>query len=269
MTDFSNISVFDEDYNYKGLLLEYCVKHGNDLSFGHRTKGPQHKLIWNVSCSLMNKNDTLFTGKTDTEFNSKKNGEQYACFLIILFLKKPRESRVQHTQQVVQVQQIVKEEPATWIGISHMFDINYLSKIIDNTGHIYLIDLENLQHNSVTLDIMSKNKNTILIGFMGRLHQDKSKYSSWTIIDTETTQVMKQPLFIYTINGGYKDMADHYISFFIYPLCLWMKRTLFAGKITIVTKDSAGFCSQILLNTIINSFEIPVKTNLLSVEINL
>ena len=154
-------------------------------------------------------------------------------------------------------------EKSKSMKINHTFDLKFLSSNFpDQIGQIYLIDLENCPQMNLSGMKLNNNTDVTFIGFSTRMNFDPNKYKEWTIIDTDTKKVDINQMFIYTIDGGYKDLVDHFMSMFVYPLSVWIKDHSFTGKVTIITKDHAGWCTKTLLDNLIKIMDLDVTTSI-------
>jgi len=118
---------------------------------------------------------------------------------------------------------------------------------------IYLLDLEN----APLVKGQKPTSNQIWIGFLSSHHGTRDKYSDWRICD--------QPLYNYKWgiphlyvfdNQGRKDMMDHFITAFTYPIALYLKDNEVSDPIYIVSKDLAAWCSKACLQVWLDHFQL-------------
>lgn len=123
-------------------------------------------------------------------------------------------------------------------------------KVPKHYTRIYLIDLENKPQFSKRFD-----KSCLYIGFISSLHHSIKKYNKWFVPETadikkETTNNTNNKL-LYLIEGGVKNLVDHFITAFAYPLLEYTVDAKSTYDIFIITGDNAGWCTRACLEKII------------------
>jgi hypothetical protein len=51
---------------------------------------------------------------------------------------------------------------------------------------------------------------------------------------------------LYTIEGGYKDLVDHFMTMFMWPLSIFIKNR-HINTVSIISGDKAGYCTALCL----------------------
>jgi len=115
---------------------------------------------------------------------------------------------------------------------------------------IYLCDLENIP-------IFFKPKNDqLFIGFLSNNHHSIKEYKNW-VIGVDNLIVGQSYINLLPTNG-LKDMVDHYISAFTYPISCWIINNSIDLPIYIVSRDKAAWCSKLCLeNWLVGEDNIP------------
>lgn len=196
--------------NPKNTLQEYCQKYKRALPiYKSRCSGEHHIPEW--YCKII-----IFDIEFDTEIHS--------------------------------MSKIASEKMVAQIVLDYLAERNIKpEKTIENkTNIIYLIDLDNIPLFNQKLD-----SNNIYIGFNNSLHHSIPKYTDWYTcssinIDKEISDSKNNKL-LYTIEGGVKDLIDHFMSMFTYPLSMYLQMNKSIQTVNIVSGDNSGFCSKICL----------------------
>lgn len=120
---------------------------------------------------------------------------------------------------------------------------------------IYLVDLENKQIFHKQLD-----SSILYIGFISSTHSTIEKYSSWITCDSD--DISKEldrthaNTYLYKIDGGVRELVDHFMTMMIYPLIEFIVSTTKEmeqkkTQIYIITNDNSGWCTRACFEKII------------------
>jgi hypothetical protein len=107
---------------------------------------------------------------------------------------------------------------------------------------IYLIDLENIP----LLTKQTASPDQLWIGFISQTHATVDKYTDWYRSDNSPLYGYKFGCcFLYVLdNQGRKDMMDHYITAFTYPIATYIHENKITDPVYIISKDLAAWCSK-------------------------
>lgn len=129
--------------------------------------------------------------------------------------------------------------------------IKLFDPVNDPFNKIYLIDLENKPQLSAQFE-----DDSLYIGFIGSLHHSVSKYANWHTCNSDNIEHevlhSNNNKLLYLIDGGTKNLVDHFITSFIYPLIYYTSSKHIKITITIVTGDNAGWCTRSCLEKIVS-----------------
>ena len=123
---------------------------------------------------------------------------------------------------------------------------NNISENIYKIENIYIIDLENKPQ--FKLD-GSRYNNCLFIGFINSTHNSLQRYTSWHICASDDIhrEFTTNNCLLYLIEGGNPDLADHFMTMFIYPLINYLDNLKTTPTINIISGDHAGWCTRICL----------------------
>lgn len=123
---------------------------------------------------------------------------------------------------------------------------------------IYLIDLEN-----VPLFNKKLSNDYLYIGFHNSMNNSLLKYTDWykgvTPLNLDlrfwytcttsdiSNEINNSNKLLYIIEGGVKDVVDHYMSMFTWPLSLYLKTNKSIETIHIISSDHSGYCTKACL----------------------
>lgn len=109
---------------------------------------------------------------------------------------------------------------------------------------IYLIDLEN-----VPLFNKKLSNDYLYIGFHNSINNSLLKYTDWYTCTTSDilNEMNNSNKLLYIIEGGVKDVVDHYMSMFVWPLSLYLKTNKLIKTIYIISGDHSGYCTKACL----------------------
>lgn len=118
---------------------------------------------------------------------------------------------------------------------------------IDKIDTIYMIDLENKPFNNEVA-----KSNMLFIGFISSTHHSIIKYQKkWLSPQTddiyEEVKTNKNNMLIYDIGGGVADLADHYMTMFIYKIVDLIRKLNRKISVYIISGDHAAYCTRICL----------------------
>lgn len=229
----------------KNLLQEFCQKQKIGLPvYDSWYQGELHKIKWwaNVTIRIDKK---LFSEKTRTAHTTKSLAEKKAAQLMLKLLER---------EKIV----VVKQE-----NNSERSLIMSKNNILINFDVICLIDLENKP-------FFKKNYkgNYLYMGFINLIHNSFDKYNHWYKAETDDINreinTGKTNLLLYVINGGTTDLADHFMSAFIYPMVNYISTKDVRPEIFIISGDHAGWCTRICLKRVLKWKGFKVKISNLS-----
>jgi hypothetical protein len=230
---------------FKSELNEYCQKHGYNLpEYISTSSGPDHQLKW--KCKLIIKDlDITFIG--DRPSKKKIKAEQKIAEYALTYLKTNKSNNTKITDTKINNNKKINNTKSRNINNANNINnninkINTKINIKSNIMSIYLIDLENIP----LFDQELKN-NGLYIGFHNAIHHSLPKYSDWEECYSMNLENIKSNKLLYTIEGGVKDLVDHYMTMFVWPLSLYLKKNSLIKTIYIISGDNAGFCTRICL----------------------
>ena len=119
---------------------------------------------------------------------------------------------------------------------------------IDKIDTIYMIDLENKPYTN-----QIAKSNILFIGFISSIHHSIIKYHEKGWLNPQTDNIYeeiitnKKNMLLYDIGGGVSDLADHYMTMFIYKIVELIKTLNKVCKIYIISGDHAAYCTKICL----------------------
>lgn len=245
----------------KNKLQEYCQKNNLEMpSYKSSSKGSSHKPLWfsSVTVNFTGKNVTV---DSHTPSNSKICAETMAAnkmlsYISCNFYKNSTINRLYNTATAstastastsnVLVDTSINSPAST----ANAFVSNPIKETINK---IYLIDLENKPFPKNKAD----DSESIYIGFINSIHHSVINYKQWHNCETDNISseisFSKNTKLLYTVDGGTKDMVDHFMSFFCYAVVNYIYADLFDKnlKIIIVSGDHSGWCTRTCLETIL------------------
>lgn len=126
------------------------------------------------------------------------------------------------------------ESNAAYILYSNISQRNYYKTLC-------LIDLENVHYFSKSL-----KDDVLYIGFLTSNHSTLSKYDAWKSPSTKDIieESSNTNTLLYTIEGGEKNLVDHYLSSFVTEISSYIKKIGEKVNVYILTSDNAGWCSR-------------------------
>lgn len=119
---------------------------------------------------------------------------------------------------------------------------------VSNIDTIYMLDLENKPYFNYTA-----KSNMLFIGFITSIHHSILNYHQKSWLTPSTDDIYNEVvcnennMLIYDIDGGVADLADHYMTMFIYRLVDFIIRLNKPCTIYIVSGDHAAYCTKICL----------------------
>lgn len=257
----------DQNLNYKGILQEFCQKNKYGMPIYQSTcNGPSHAPLWKTTCSVTDPQTQKIKKSTTKESNtSKTTSEMLAAKILYNKLIAVKS----HTQPVKSISEpkfnrnIDAIKPAS--NLTHL-PAEYANKnmaieplnlqviMMARYTRLFLIDIENKPHMNHRFE-----PDAIYIGFVSSTFGALSKYHNWHICNTDDIYQNIQShgnLLMYTIEGGMSDLADHWMTAFCYPVCIFLKKCTHIRSIAIVTSDKAGWCTRACLDRILKFNEI-------------
>lgn len=272
----------------KNKLQELCQKRKWEIPMYDSVKNPDcppHQPEWNATVTIMANGKKIIID-TIVPTTSKKSAEKQAAELMLAHLKSTlsnKKSMLQKLSDSTKIhitsthQRFINNsvtEPAEsvpdFIGSSaevktiseNIFEpfesvpINFTnsdtlsSSENINVNCIYLIDLENspcFKH--------GYRNDSIYIGFINSIHHSIDKYDEWHLCESDN---IEKELFhssnhklLYAVEGGTADLADHFMTLFIYPLVDYLKKICYNQKICIISGDHAGWCTRTCLEKVL------------------
>jgi hypothetical protein len=215
----------------KNALQELCQKNGISLPVYHTwSTGKANELNWFARVTVCYAGQTIIK-ESDHPSKTKVDAEKTVATKMLDTIK----NKFQHNIQSHIPPSIVVNP------IPYSADLSYKK--------IFLIDLEN---KPIFKSVFSSD--ALYIGFITSQHHSMDKYDeqNWHKCQSDdfVSEVKKSSInrFIYEIDGGITDVADHLMTMFVYPLVYFLRNSsvFSAGiypQIIIVSGDHAGFCT--------------------------
>ena len=206
----------ESEINWKNILNEYLQKNNEKL--------PSYD-SWNENGIWKTKIIIKFKGKEKTYIAESKNKvdvEQIASKKMYNMLIYNEDIEIQNKNSLFR-------------------DIkrNIHNKFLYDKPGIYLIDIENIPKTD------KPSNNQIMIGFVTRIYSGISKFENWISLNRFDKNIEWGNSYLINLdNYGLDDMADHYISAYVFPLTQILHSNNLNINIYIVSKDKAAYCTK-------------------------
>lgn len=231
----------------KNNLQEYCQKNGIDLplySSNRMNNDRDHLPQWTANCNI---NGIQFKSKQYHTLKKSAEADAACVALEILKLDQKRENN-----------QSLKLDTKKNNNIEHESILlnNVINKKFDSTNIEYIIiaDIEN-----ISLLKLTAANNTLVVGFSCLSFHMIDKYleKKWSLfasfVDFSTILMENKQYNLLTINDKISDLADHYLTAYLYHL---VNKGCTQYKFVVLTNDHAGWCSSSVVKHIDNSIFI-------------
>lgn len=242
----------------KNRLQEFCQKHKiNFPIYQSWSIGQPHQLQWYAKAVINIQNDTYEYSSIEPSRTKVAAECDVAAGLLRIIPYDTMESNESYTNLLNDISILHNNQTNVLTSQTNMI-INRDDVYDINTKNIFLLDLENKPFFKKKYDV-----NNIYIGFMNSLHHSLNKYVDWMLCDGDdlSNYLNKSNKLLYIIDGGTRDLADHYMTMYLYPLCNHIKTMKIKCRIHIVSGDHAGWCTRHCLEKIL------IWQNILDVEI--
>lgn len=131
-------------------------------------------------------------------------------------------------------------------------EINVASKLLETIESDIISENDNVKDIIYVIDLENKpvfgkklNNDNFYFGFITDTHGSYGKYNDWHPINDDniedTSKINNKLLF--SIHGGYADLADHYMTCMMYPILSFCKNKKLT-KMIIVSGDKAAWCTM-------------------------
>ena len=219
----------------KNALQEFCQQNRMDLPIYQTwSTGKANELNWFARATICYLGQTI-TKETDISSKTKVDAEKVVA-----------------TKMLNSIKTFIGQAESQINKIQYQAPLSVLNPVAPTLSckKIYLIDLEN---KPVFKSVFTSD--ALYIGFTTSQHHSMDKYETeaWHRCGSDDfiSKVGKSITnrFIYEIDGGIADVADHLMTLFIYPLVYFLRNSyMFSDgiypQIIIVTGDHAGFCTK-------------------------